>query len=137
MAGLDKIIPLTQRGEMTMSKTETHLKLVPTRKQYEEWTRRFYENMPDNCVKKGPYIKALCKELRRLIPDDQTIDLDLGDGGVTEVNGIDIGVHLLCLLKDIPDNAHVIDPRPYEGDPDYNEDTAETDLSSIGLEYPA
>ena len=119
-----------------MNKAETRLKLVPTRKHYEEWTRKFYENMPDTSVKKGPYIKALCKELRRLIPDDQTIDLDLGDG-ITEVNGIDIGVHLLCLLKDIPDTAPVIDPRPCEGDPDYNEDTAETNLSSIGLEYPA
>ena len=88
----------------------------------------------DSVVRKGPYIRALCKALRRLIPD--TIELDLGDGGITEVDGIDIGVHLLCLLKDIPDTAYVPDPRPCEGDPGYNEKTAETDLSSVGLVYP-
>jgi hypothetical protein len=97
------------------------------------------ENSVSYTVRKGPYIRALCKELRRLIPDDQTIMLDLGDSGVTEVNGIDIGVHLLCLMKDIPDTAEVIDPRPCDkdanGDSDYS-DKWETDLSSIGLVYP-
>ena len=90
----------------------------------------------DNAVKKGPFLKALCKELRRLIPDDQVIELDLEDGGLTEVNGIDIGVYLLTLMKDIPDTNNVIDPRPCEGDPGYSYDTWETDLSSIGLVYP-
>ena len=93
-------------------------------------------NTPDNSVKKGSYLNALCKELRRLIPDDQTIKLDLGDG-IIEVDGVDIGVHLLCLLKDIPDTAQVIDPRPCEGDPGYNAEASDTDLSSIGLVYPA
>ena len=93
-------------------------------------------NTPDNSVKKGPYLNALCKELRRLIPDDQTIKLDLGDG-IIEVDGVDIGVHLLCLLKDVPDTALVIDPRPCEGDPGYNPEALDTDLSSIGLVYPA
>jgi len=88
----------------------------------------------DSAVRKGPYIRALCKALRRLIPN--TIELDLGDGKITEVDGIDIGIHLLCLLKDIPDWAYVSDPRPCEGDPDYDPETAETDLSSIGLVYP-
>jgi hypothetical protein len=91
--------------------------------------------MKDSAVRKGPYIKALCKELRRLIPDDETIVLDLGDG-VTEVNGIDIGVHLLMLLKDISDTTCVCDPRPCKGEPEYNQDTWETDLSSVGLVYP-
>jgi len=87
-------------------------------------------------VMKGPYIKALCKELRRLIPDDQPVAFDLGNNCVTEVNGIDIGVHLMTLLKDIPDTAYVSDPRPCECDPNYSDDTWETDLSSIGLVYP-
>ena len=87
-------------------------------------------------VWKGPYIKALCKALRKLIPDDECIELDLGDFGIAEVDGVDIGVHLLCLLKDVPDTMPVIDPRPCEGDPDYNEKTANTDLSRIGLQYP-
>jgi hypothetical protein len=93
------------------------------------------ENLPGNSVKKGPYLKALCRKLRELIPDGECIELDLGDG-IIEVDGVDIGVHLLCLLKDIPDTAPVIDPRPCEGDPEYCEETADTDLSSIGLEYP-
>ena len=119
-----------------MNKTKTHLKIVPTRKQFEEWERKFYENFPGDSVKKGPYIKALCRKLRKLIPDDECIELDMGDDGITEVDGVDIGVHLLCLLKDISDTAPVIDPRPCEGDPEYCEETADTDLSSIGLEYP-
>ena len=84
-------------------------------------------------VAKGPFLKALCKELRRLIPDDQFIELDLEGGGTTEVNGIDIGVYLLTLLKDIPDSFPISDPRPYIGDPGYNDDTWNTDLSSIGI----
>ncbi|MCL2245486.1 MAG: hypothetical protein FWC03_13630, partial [Treponema sp.] len=124
-----------------MNKTDTQMKLIPTKKQYEEWTRQFYEslpeeNLPENSVKKGPYIKALCKLLRCFLPDDKFIELDMGDGGIIEVNGIDIGVHLLCLLKDIPDTAPVIDPRPCEWEPNYNRETWETDLSGIGLEYP-
>ena len=91
--------------------------------------------MENNTLTKGPYIKALCKELRRLVPDGRVIELDLGDG-MTEVNGVDIGVHLLYMLKDIPDTAPVIDPRPCEGDPGYDAETAETDLSGVGLEYP-
>ena len=94
------------------------------------------ENRMSSGVRKGPYLNALCRELRRLIPDNETIALDLGDNGVTEVNGVDVGVHLLTLLKDIPDDAYVSDPRPCVGDPGYNEATADTDLSSIGLVYP-
>ncbi|MDR0464242.1 MAG: hypothetical protein LBG94_03890 [Treponema sp.] len=113
------------------------IKFIPTKKQYEEWSQQLNnENAPENSVKKGPYINALCKALRRLIPDDQIIELVMGDGGIIEVNGIDIGVHLLCLLKDIPDTAPVIDPRPCEWEPNYNRETWETDLSAIGMEYP-
>jgi len=121
-----------------MVKESTPLHLIPTRKQYEDWVRHFNENLVPNhpSVTKGPYIKALCKKLRELIPDGECIELDLEDGGITEVDGVDIGVHLLCLLKDIPDNTLVIDPRPCEGDPNYNEETANTDLSNIGLKYP-
>ena len=136
MAGFNKYIRYGAEGEKAMNKTETHLKIVPTRKQFEEWERKFYENLPDDSVKKGPYIKALCRKLRELIPDGECIELDMGDAGITEVDGVDIGVHLLYLLKDISDTAPVIDPRPCEGDPEYNEETADTDLSSIGLEYP-
>jgi hypothetical protein len=94
------------------------------------------EKNVSHTVWKGPYMKALCKALRKLIPDDECIKLDLGEFGIAEVDGVDIGVHLLCLLKDIPDSTPVIDPRPCEGDPNYNEETANTDLSSIGLKYP-
>ena len=110
--------------------------LIPTKKQYEEWIHSAYENLPDNSVKKGPYINALCKLLRNLIPDDQIIELVMEDGRVIVVNGIDIGVHLLCLLKDIPDTAPVIDPRPCEWDSNYNAETWKTDLSAIGIKYP-
>jgi len=121
-----------------MDKENTSLHFVPTRKHYEDFTRHFNEDIAPNlpCITKGPYIKALCKALRKLIPDDECIELDLGDDRITEVDGVDIGIHLLCLLKDIPDTTPVIDPRPCEDDPEYNEETANIDMSSIGLEYP-
>jgi len=65
---------------------------------------------------KGRYMKALCAELRRLIPDGQPITLDMGDGTVCEVDGFDIQEHLMALMMNVPDTSPVIDTRPCENE---------------------
>jgi hypothetical protein len=72
---------------------------------------------------KGPFIRALCKKLRELIPDDECIELDLENPeyGPAEVDGLDIAIHLLLLTKDIPDDAPVYGIGPCDDDPDYLE----------------
>ena len=85
----------------------------------------------DASLKKGPFIRALCKKLRELIPDGECLKLDVeqsGEKGCIEVDGLDISVFLLTLTKDIPENEHMWDPRPCDDDPDFID---EADLTSL------
>jgi DNA-binding ferritin-like protein (Dps family) len=92
------------------------------------------DNFPDygtddsSVLKKGIFIRALCKKLRELIPDGEVISLVDEENGCIEVDGLDIAVFLLTLTKDIPENEHMWDPRPCNDDPDFID---EHDLTSL------
>ena len=66
-------------------------------------------NNTDNssALKKGAFIRALCKKLRELIPDDEAIELETEGNSCIVVNGLDLAVFLLTLTKDIPENEHM------------------------------
>jgi len=96
----------------------------------EKWCK---DNLPgygtsDHSLKKGPFIRALCKKLRELIPDGECIRLDIEPEGQAEVDGLDLAVFLLTLTSDIPEDELMWDPRPCDDDPDF---IAETDLTSL------
>lgn len=97
----------------------------------EKWCK---DNLPNyrtddsGVLKKGVFIRALCKELRELIPDGECIMIHTEQNGCMEVDGLDIAVYLLTLTKDIPENEHMWDPRPCDDDPDF---IAEDDLTSL------
>jgi len=91
-------------------------------------------NNTDNSsvLTKGLFIRALCKKLRELIPDGEAIELETKRNSCILVDGLDLAVFLLTLTKDIPENEHMWDPRPCDGDPEFDDpDYDEFDLTCL------
>jgi len=96
---------------------------------------------------KGPFIRALCKIIRELIPDGECIEFPVECNpyevnGVThttmtnEVDGLDIAVFLLMLTNDIPENTPMCDPRPADDEPDFIDETDLTKLRELQIKLP-
>jgi hypothetical protein len=92
------------------------------------------DNFPDygtdntSVLRKGFFIRALCKKIRELIPDCETITLPNENNIHLELDGLDIAVFLLTLTNDIPEDTPLWDPRPCDDDPDFID---EADLTSL------
>jgi len=116
--------------EKLFNDTEKRNEYDRQNQKMEKWCK---DNLPgygtyDSVLKKGPFIRALCKKLRELIPDGECILLDTEQESAIEADGLDLAVFLLTLTKDILEDEHMWDPRPCDDNPDF---IAETDLTSL------